>query len=49
VLERRGKKPELAALPAVLRTKRCCHDNERSGNTVVTFHVVCSLQIVQFL
>jgi hypothetical protein len=44
VLERRGKKPRLASLPAVLWSKRCCHDNERPGNEVNTFRLVSALQ-----
>jgi len=32
------------SLPTVLRTKRCCRDNERSGNEIITFPLVVSLK-----
>lgn len=44
MLERRGKKLNPASMPVVLWTKRCCHDNERSGNEVITLRLVASLR-----
>ena len=48
MLERQGKKPRPASMPAVLWTKRYRRDNERSSNAANTFCLGVPLRTVQF-